>query len=277
MTHDIDIPNIILDAAEHLSCFVQYHTPDAITQRRIARKAAAAAAKKAAASREFWAPIIHVSLNVLKWGGIFGAAAGGAAAAVYAINRRRKARFATERDAFVKEVPFLGTITAGRNSNVLVRDCLPGEEHDFVSYEPLGEVQLAAPPPQDAPGDVGVEGVEAPEMPPPQRRGPALRRKRYHHKPYDAGGVSGPYLSHVVAEARLRYNGGPATATTEGAARDFMVRMMRGHGMRASDIDKKIAHMVYAVFYVTEEDVTQLEWRAKAIKFNRYGRVEADT
>jgi hypothetical protein len=34
--------------------------------------------------------------------------------------------------------------------------------------------------------------------------------------------------------------------------------------------------MVYAVFYVTEEDVTELEWRAKAIKFNRYGRVEAD-
>jgi hypothetical protein len=50
-----------------------------------------------------------------------------------------------------------------------------------------------------------------------------------------------------------------------------MVRMMREHGMTATDIDREIVKMVTAVFWQRKEDVEELGLRKKARACGRYG------
>jgi len=50
-----------------------------------------------------------------------------------------------------------------------------------------------------------------------------------------------------------------------------MVRMMKEHGMRPTDIDREIARMVTMVFWQTEQTREQLVLRAEARKLGKYG------
>jgi hypothetical protein len=264
--------NRVCDVSDSVGSFLHHNNPKEFARRREAAikasQIAKAAAERAARAAKFWGPVVTTA----KYVGVAGAAFGGAAAAVYVIHKGHQAIVKARLNALRSELDgrdgVAGRLDQAGDMPVVVRDCLPGEAHDFVDYEPAQEVHVGSG------GDLGTDGDDGETAAPTgavQRRGPALRRKKYHYSPHATHGRCGPYISHVIAEARLRYNGRPANSSNEDAARDFMVRMMREHGMTATDIDREIVKMVTAVFWQRKEDVEELGLRKKARACGRYG------
>jgi len=132
-----------------------------------------------------------------------------------------------------------------------VRDCEEGEQADVLVSETVTEPGVE-------------EGVSV----------RVTKKKKYVHRPFDGAGVSGPYLSDVVADARLHYNHREATPYNKALAKAYMVRAMTSHGMRASHITQHIDAMVLAVFVVLD---SQLRVREEEALMRSVGRIGGST
>jgi len=134
-----------------------------------------------------------------------------------------------------------------------VREAVEGESHDFVQ---VAEVEVEVP---------GGEGEE-----PKRVRKRRVQKMRYEHRIVEAGAPFGPYLADVVTETRLHYNHREATAYNMSLARAYMIRIMKGHGMRPAHIAADIDRMVLAVFLQTDQQVAM---RSAAGVLRRAGRM----
>jgi hypothetical protein len=152
------------------------------------------------------------------------------------------------------------------------RDALPGEQHDYIDVEVV----------EEEPGsDVDSPSEVDPDAPPGlaprshSRRNRAFRRvavrKKVVHETGRQGAVRGPFLSSVVAEARLHYAERDASPTNLALARAFMVREMKNARVTATDIDVNIDYMVTAVFYRTKEQVQEEENRSLLRRAGLFG------
>lgn len=133
-----------------------------------------------------------------------------------------------------------------------VRDALETEESDVTieSVVQSGEDVLA----------IDEAGVS---------RGPATRRIARKQKSVHVDGkgcvISEKYFGSVVAEARIVYKARGYSEYNAELARAFMVRVMKKHGVRPSQIDDRLEDMVTAVFYLTDKEKVTLE-RRKAME-----------
>jgi len=237
----------------------------------IGKATARRAALAKAARRAACAAVVSKAAGALLLTGAAGVGAYfGVRASICAYRHVRKSFLDKAREAIDVRSGIPDALDDARDVKFDVRDCIPGEAHDFLAYDADGSVDGSGSTVDG--GDVGTS-ASAPStgIHKPSTRGPAVRRKKYHYRPYDGYNGLGAYTSHVVAEARLRYNGRPATATNEDAARDFMVRMMKEHGMRAVDIERELPRMTTMVFWQTQQALEQRALRAEARRIGKYG------
>lgn len=275
--------NFILDITDSITSWVAENDVGAIVRRRSEAKVRAvvdaarshrlaAAAARAAARAETLRRAGKAARLLLVGGGLVGGVTALLACSGY-ITRARKLRADEARRRLHEESGVGDRYSTAVDYRPDLRDCLPGESHDIIVEEYYDE--------DDDDDDGAPPGLAPPaggEQPRPRRRAPRrdqyqirVVRKKYRHRPYENFGITGEYLSHVVAEARVRFNGKVASRSAEEAARDFMVRMMREHGVRAGDINDNITKMVTSVFYVSPEDRAELELRQELRRNGMYG------
>nr|WRQ65491.1 hypothetical protein [Tolivirales sp.] len=148
-------------------------------------------------------------------------------------------------------------IARGRRDKVTA-DTVVGDMSSFLAsaaeYEPSSrEVCDGESPDFTEVEDVITEKPSAEEGGQPVRvRERRVVKKKWVHDVLSAGVVDSPYLAEVVQEARLHYNHREATPYNMGLAKAFMVRTMKGHGLRPAHIAANIDDMVLAVFLITD-------------------------
>jgi hypothetical protein len=179
---------------------------------------------------------------------------------VLALAHHRGLKPFVSEDAVVAKHDLDGAIAQGVNYEPGTRDCEPGELHDFLDEE-------IAPEDESADGNEDASGGK-------RGRGPATRRlykrKKFVHETMAGGVASSAYLGHIIAEARNIYASRAATSNHVAAARLFLARLMKEHGMRPTHINSKLDACVLAVFYVTDEErATEKAWD----ELRRVGRI----
>lgn len=127
----------------------------------------------------------------------------------------------------------------GASYECYYRDALPSEEADSV-------VEGCA---EDVPALCCGTEVEA-------SRGPASRRIARRQKSVHVDGsarvISEKYFGSVVAEARCVYAARGYSEHNAELARSYMVRIMKKHGVRPSQIEERLEDMVNATFHLSE-------------------------
>lgn len=152
------------------------------------------------------------------------------------------------------------------------RDCLEGEKHDYVDIEDIHQDEGT-----DGDGTTAPSGAGSTSSGRAPARGPAVRRiavrKKYVHKTHTGGLVNSNFLGHVVAQARLVYNGRDANTHNKNLARSYMVRLMTEANMRPQHIDEHIDKMILAVFFLSDDQITEMknEKKLRALGRLRHG------
>lgn len=119
------------------------------------------------------------------------------------------------------------------------RDALPSEEADVVVEGCV----------EDVPAVCCGNETQAPRGPASRR---IARRQKSVHVDGSARVISEKYFGSVVAEARCVYAARGHSEHNAELARSYMVRIMKKHGVRPSQIEERLEDMVNAVFYMSE-------------------------